>query len=261
MSLAAIPRDASAPVWLYAILPGDVSDEIEAAPLPGGGAPGLLRLGRLALLAGEAPAAEVRRTRRNMLAHAKALEAALAAGPVLPMRFGLIAAAGDAAAAAERQEEALCARLAALEGRAEYGLRISWEQPAAMAALAAARPDLAAERARLAKRGEAGRPAMIELGRVVGEALAERRKAAQKALLKALVPLADDHVLRAPETDLEALRAEFLLRRDGAEEFLAAARAAAEATGFAEGPPALRWIGPSPAYNFVDIRLDPAPAG
>jgi hypothetical protein len=259
-ALPLIPHDAEGLFWLYGIFRAADSVMVDAPALPQSGVIGRIEVGALALLASAMPDVDVRRTRRNMLAHAKVLESALSDGPVLPMRFGVMLGVAAASAAAAAREAELLGHLARIEGRAEYGLRVSWPQQAAMRALALAHPALAERNRRLQAAGVAGQRALIDLGQEIANTLNDRRQSAQKALLRALVPLADDHVLRAPETDLEALRAEFLLCRSQEGAFLAAVQRAAEGLSFAQGPPDLRWVGPAPAYNFVNISLDAAQA-
>lgn len=244
-------------LYAYAIVRPD-----RAAPPPGvtgiGGTPvALLPAGPFAVIAGPAPEGEVRRTRRNLLAHVKVLEAALGHGPLLPMRFGVVAAGREALAAhVGRHADALAALLERHDGVAEFGLRITFPREAAMAALAARRPDFAATRARLLREG-AGRLAYADLGRAVAEALDDARKTAERALMALLRPLARDAVLRAPESDVEVLRAEFLLPLGAEDAFAATAAERAAALPFGGGAvPELRLVGPVPAYSFVSLALD-----
>ena len=229
---------------------------LEGAPLDH------LDAGGLAVLVSPIEASEVRRTRRNMLTHLRLLESAMQSGPVLPMRFGVIAddAEGLRAVIAPRAAE-LAALLDRHDGHAEYGLRIAFPREPALAALAATRPDLAARRTALAKAGAAARDALITLGQQVADGLEQRRKAAERALMARLKPLAADFVLRAPEDDVEVLRAEFLLPVAREAAFAAEAATAAEALDFAPGAaPEIRLVGPVPPYNFVSIHLDRAAA-
>jgi len=242
------------------------------APLPGFAPPEIRPLGPVAALVSPAgaagPPAEILPVRRNMLAHARMLEAALPAGPLLPVVFGLVSpgAAALAAALAPREAE-LTAALDRLVGRAEYGVHVQGDRDGALAAIAAEMPDLAA--GLRGSGGAAGHYARIEIGRRVAEALGRRRDAAGAELLAALLREAEDHVLKAPEEDTDLLRAVFLLEMDREAAF--AARLEAAAAGLAFAPTArarIRLIGPAPASHFVSIRLDtgtlapcPAPAG
>jgi hypothetical protein len=218
--------------------------------------------GGVAVLVGPVSVVEVRRTRRNMRAHLQVLEAAMTAGPLLPMRFGVVAADADAvrAAVAPRSDE-LQDLLRRHAGLAEFGVRVRFPREAALAALAQARPDLAKRRAEILAAGQSlsAHQAMMELGRQVAEALDTRRKRAERAMLSALVPLADSHVLGAPEEDVEALRAEFLLPLAEQAGFERAVAEAAAHLDFAPGAePAIHIVGPAPAYNFVSLALDAA---
>jgi len=212
--------------------------------------------GPLAMIVSPHDLGTVRRARRNLRAHLRALEAAMADGPVLPMRFGVVAEdeAAVAATLAPREAE-LAGLLERHDGLAEFGLRVSWPRDAALAALSAARPDLAERRRALGTRAPQG--ALISLGQAVSDGLESRRKAAERALLARLRPLAEDHVLHPPSEDVEALRADFLLAKGAQDGFARAAEEAASVLDFAgDAPPRIRLVGPAPAYNFLSLHLD-----
>lgn len=247
---------------LYAYAVMRAADLAAGAPDVTGLTDGALRavsVEDVAVLVGPAPDGEIRRTRRFLLAHARALEAAMARGPLLPMRFGVVAA-DDAAVSApvSRRLPELRALLARHDGRAEYGARVSFPRDAALAALGRAEPGFAARNARLAQMGGTdAHMARVDLGRAVAEALDRRRKTAERALMATLKPLAEDFVIRTPEDDVEALRAEFLLPIAQEAAFAAALAAAALACGFAgDATPTVKLVGPAPAYNFVSLSLD-----
>jgi hypothetical protein len=249
-------------LYAYGVMRAADATAAPDAPGVGGGALRFAPAGELAVLVGDAPEGELRRARRNLLAHIRVLEAAQPMGPILPMRFGVVAddAAAVAAAVTPRAAE-LMALLDRYRGCAEYGVRVEYDRAAALAALGIARPDFARRRAELVGRaGADAQMALMNLGREIAEALDARRKAAERAILAAVKPVARDHVLRAPESDVEALRAEFLLPTADEAAFLAAVEAAAAATDFAPGgAPTVRVVGPAPIYNFVSLALD-APA-
>lgn len=255
-------------LYVYALLrPRDTATAAARvaalAPVAGLSPPVPVDLGAVAALAsspaGQAPD-EILPTRRNMLAHARVLEACLPACPLLPMRFGTVApsTAALAGAVAGRATPVL-ERLEAVEGRAEFGVRIRGDRGAAIAAIAAEDPALAARVRALSGAGESGHFARIELGRSVAERLAARRDRAQAKLLAALVPAAEAHLLLAPEEDTELLNAAFLLpfAEEARFEATLAEAAAAAADAFAPGSsPEIRLIGPAPVGRFVTIRLD-----
>lgn len=248
---------AATGLYLYGVMRRNEAVGLEVSPLPGGGRVEALATEGIAVLASAMPPEAPRRTRRNLLSHTRVLEVAMARGAVLPMRFGVIADDADA------MHRSLAPRLGELErlldrfdGRAEFGLRVSWPREAALRALAASRPDLAARRASLARQG-AGHHGMIDLGRDVAEALAARRGLAQRRLVAALAPLADDIAIRAPETDVQVLRAEVLLAPAHEAAFLEGIEAATAALDFAPGAaPEIRWVGPAPVFTFATMSLD-----
>lgn len=250
------------PLYAYAVMPTRTAAPPAGVRALEDSALEVLAVGDVAVLVGAVAASEIRRTRRNMKAHLQVLEAAMEAGPLLPMRFGVVANDAEAvrAAVAPRADE-LRALLETHTGVAEFGVRVRFPREAALAALVAARPDLAQRRAAILARGPSlqAHQAMMELGRQVAEALDERRKTAERALLAKLKPLAHAHVVGKPEDDVEALRAEFLLPLADRETFEAAVAEAAAASDFAgAAEPTILIVGPAPAYNFVSLALDAA---
>jgi hypothetical protein len=247
-------------LYLYGLAAGD--DAALAAALTGvdgvaGASPTLLDLGGRAIIASPHPCGEILRTRRRMLAHTRVLEAAMQVATVLPMRFGLIASdRADVAAMVADHAAAVDAQLARIAGQVEIGLRVSFPREAALAAVLADRPDLAAARDRLRGRGASGHFERVELGRQVAEALDRRRTESQRALAARLAPLCTDHVLRTPEEDIEVLRAECLLPAEAEPGFASAVQQAVSHCTFAPGAePSIRLVGPVPPYHFVDLVL------
>jgi len=201
---------------------------------------------------------KIPRRRRTMLAHTRVLEAAMGHATVLPMRFGVLAESTPALALAlEGRAAELDGLFARMAGACEFGLRISWPREHALAALVAESPDIRSRRDRLAQLGAAGHYERIAFGQHVAEQLDRRRKRAQDQTLALLREQARDHVLLAPEEDVETLRAAFLIDAEGEAAFLDAATAAARAFDFAPGAePQIRFIGPAPIYNFVSLSID-----
>ena len=165
--------------------------------------------------------AEISQTRRNMLAHTRMLEALMPLATCLPVRFGVIAQ--DLAEVArmihERRAE-LVGHAQRLLDHVEIGLRVRFPRDRALAQLMAETPDFVAERDRLMGQGAGAHFARADFGRRLAEALDARRTRDQKRLLAALRPHVRDHVLRAPEEDVEVLRAEFLIPAAGVDAFV-----------------------------------------
>jgi len=235
----------------------DLAATLEGVDGLSGERPALLGLGGRAVIASPHECGEILQTRRRMLAHTRVLETAMSAATVLPMRFGLVASdMADVEAMIAEHAADIDTQLARIEGQVEIGLRIRFPREAALAALLAERPELAAERDRLRGRGAGAHFERIELGRRVAEGLDRRRTEAQRQLAARIGPLCTDHVLRTPEEDVEVLRAECLLPADAEPGFAAAVQEAVAPCVFApDAEPAIRLVGPVPPYHFVDLVL------
>ena len=208
------------------------------------------------LIHGPHDGTEIPPKRRNMKAHVRVLEALAGDAPLLPMRFGMWAddhAAVDRALI--RQSDDIARLFDRVRGRVEVGLRVGLPRDPALARTLAADPALLAERDRLAAAG--GHFERAEFGRRLAEGLDRRRGAAQRLMLEAVRPFCADHVLRAPEDDVEVLSIEALVPRGEEATLAEAALDAARRLDFAGGAePAVRLIGPVPPYNFVALTLE-----
>ena len=247
-------------IYLYALTepdPGAVLTAVEGCE----GVTGPLEatsIGTVTLLWSTCDDEEILPRRRLLLRHARILEAAMRAGPLLPMRFGMLAADLD-----EAQEAILAAggrvraEIGRLGNRAEFGVRVAVDAAAALDAVLADDPTLGAERDSLSQSASPNRQASIAFGQKLGERLGEHQKAAQKALLAALKGSYSSYILKAPELDTEVLRAEFLLPPEEEEAFAKAVEGAVNDCPLtARAMPEIRLLGPSPAYNFVELKLD-----
>ena len=195
--------------------------------------------------------------RRLMLAHTKVLERLLPVAPTLPARFGLVATSvQETADLIETQRSQISDAFDRIRGAVELGIRVSCDHQHALVATMEAHPELRKQRDALANKGAEAHFAMAEFGGRLAEHLDRRRGVAQTELLSVLRPLARDHVLRAPDSDTQVLRAEFLVDADTQDSFLAALQQAAAGLDFAPGANAeIQVIGPAPFYNFVQLHL------
>jgi hypothetical protein len=216
-------------------------------------------LGAARLVHGPADAAEILPRRRLLLAHAHVLEALTGGGAVLPMRFGMVANPRAIAAVLSGQASDIAAQFDAVRGCAEYGIRVSFPREAALSATVAEDAALAAERARLARPGGAGRMATAEFGRRLAERLDRRRAEAQREFLAALSDEFAAHVLRVPDDDVQALAIDALVHESRAEGLAHRIETLARGSAFAPGAePKVRIVGPGPAYSFVRLTLETA---
>ncbi|MFF2183849.1 GvpL/GvpF family gas vesicle protein [Streptomyces sp. NPDC058155] len=213
----------------------------------------LLPVGDLAVVVSAAHPG-LRARRRDLMAHQSVLLALAGAGPVLPMRFGMVApdeAAVVAGVAARRDEHA--AVLERLDSRVEMNIKI---MPVQENLAALIREDSVVRGIREETRRHPGYEANVRLGQAVAAGL--RRRAAEAA---ALLPpqfagIADD-MCPAPDVEGCVLNASFLVPRREEGRFRGVAERFA-----AEHPDRLevRVTGPLPCYSFVARAPVPASA-
>ncbi len=247
-------------LYLYAIFQDAVPTLQDAlAGLKGAtpGPPRQLDIAGRTVIVGAHDGGEILQTRRRMLAHTHILETAMSHAPLLPMRFGHVAQSpDDLATLLEHHSAAIDAQFERLGNNVEVGLRVSFPRSAALEALILEDPTLAAHRDRLTGRGAEAHFDRIELGRRVAEQLDRRRTSAQHLLVSALTKQCASHILRAPEEDVEILRAECLIAPDDIGSLGNWADTAARASGFApDAEPEVRLVGPVPPYHFVNLAL------
>ncbi|MEL6798906.1 MAG: GvpL/GvpF family gas vesicle protein [Pseudomonadota bacterium] len=248
-------------IYLYGLLDAAVSPNAFDGVDGISGPVHATRCGGWTVIHGGYEGEEVMPRRRYLLRHAAVLEAAMVHGALLPMRFGMLAASiSEVEDRLATQKPATEAAFDRVRGRVELGVRVTVREVDALEQVLRDTPDLARLRDDLAGAGRSGHFAKAEFGRQLGEAAARQRARAQKSLLKELSQCADDHVLRAPESDFEALRAEFLVPEARVSAFSDRLAAVCETLDFAGPRPAnAHIVGPGPAYHFVTLALGCAP--
>ena len=250
-------------IYLYGLLDGDIPALTSAIQgMPGLEAPvECSQIGDWALVHSNCGPEEIIPRRRLMLAHARVQEAMMPFGTVLPTRFGLVAEGlEEVRVLITGRAPIIRAEFERVRGCVELGLRIQFDRAAALAATLAEHADLARERDRLARLGREAGFAMAEFGGKLADRLDQRRGRAQSTLLKALVPLLRDHVLRRPDEDVEVLRCEILLPAAEQTSFMQRVEDISRSLEFAPGAePMISVIGPVPPYNFVRLSLASAP--
>ncbi|WAP57938.1 GvpL/GvpF family gas vesicle protein [Streptomyces sp. S465] len=206
-----------------------------------------LRAGALAAVISDAPA-RLRAKRRDLLAHQDLALALGRDGPVLPMRFGMVAPDEESV-----RRQLLSSRndcLAALErvdGRVEMNLKAL---PTETDLGSLVREDPEVSRLRTAARRAPGYEASVRLGEAVARGLRRRAAAAAAAVLAELSTVAEAKAY-GPEVEGCVLNVSFLLDRRAERRFHGAVeRLAAGHRDRVE----LRLTGPLPCYSFAEGR-------
>ncbi|MEU8822435.1 GvpL/GvpF family gas vesicle protein [Streptomyces sp. NPDC048636] len=248
MAAAPQPAPTAAPggVYVYGVVHA-------GHPVPPGRAgvgerPGPVRTlpaGELAAVVSDAPD-RLRAKRRDLLAHQDLALALAADGPVLPMRFGMIAPDEDVVRQQLRSSQDEClAALQRVDGRVEMNVKVI---PAQGDLDSLVREDAEVGRARAAARGAPGYEASVRLGEAVARGLTRRAAAVATGVVAELSALAEARVA-GPEVPGCVLNASFLIPRAAAGRFGTAVERLAARHGTRVE---LRLTGPLPCYSFVE---------
>ncbi|GGY44736.1 GvpL/GvpF family gas vesicle protein [Streptomyces djakartensis] len=206
--------------------------------------PEVLTVGATAAVVSAAPV-PLRARRRDLLAHQEVLLALALDGPVLPMRFGMVAP--DADAVREQLEAGQERNLRALDrlaGRVEMNVK-ALPATGALAALVAEEPRV--RQLREAAHRRPGYEANVRLGEAVVRTLERRAADAAQEIQPELAALAGA-CSTGPHVDGTVLNLSFLVAREQVVEFRAAVdRLSARYRDRVE----LRVAGPLPCYSFA----------
>jgi gas vesicle protein GvpL/GvpF len=202
----------------------------------------------LAAVVSDAPAGPVRPKRRDLLAHQKVLAETNGSGAVLPMRFGMVSPDDEAVRTvlAERAGH-WHERLSSLDGRAEYNVKAAHNNDAILHQVLAEEPDIRALSAANRAADGGSHEDRLRLGEMVANAVRAREERDASVVRQALEPLAEA-AEPGPESSGWLLNLSFLVRRDAAERFVAAAEELLRDHPHLE----LRVNGPLPPYSFVE---------
>ncbi|MFD9220553.1 GvpL/GvpF family gas vesicle protein [Streptomyces sp. NPDC060064] len=214
----------------------------------------VVRQGPVTAVVSDAPP-QLRARRRDLLAHQDLLMRLADGGPVLPMRFGMVAP--DEETVRKQLAVAETRHIAALE-HVDGGVEVNIKALSAENGLAAlVAEDRNIRRLREDVRRRPGYDATLRLGEAVAVALSRRAAEAGQRLVRELTPMARA-AAAGPEVQGCALNVSFLVNRSDSDDF----RKTAERFGDAHRERVeLRIAGPLPCYSFVADDCPPVPAG
>jgi len=189
---------------------------------------------------------------KDLVAHARVLEAYAAEGTVIPMQFGI--ALPDEEAVREQllrvEGPSLHQLLATFEGWVQVTVQAFQEEDPALREVLRRDPALTEEREALRLVPEPARQAReVELGQAVAGGLQQLEEEDRAMLLDRLAPLAGAVAESDPAALHQVLNAAFLVERAHRGAFDAEVTAISEET--AEWL-RLRYVGPQPPYSFLE---------
>jgi hypothetical protein len=211
----------------------------------------------LAALVSDAPRVPVRANRRNLMAHSRVLQAVISDVCVLPMQFGLVmpdrSAVEDQLLGANR--ERLEEHLRVLGPYVELDVRALCPEHVLLQQVVHERRDIARLRGQIEGRPvESTYHESIRLGEMVAAAVADKRAETAGLILTRLERLAAAARPADPTHEQMVASVSFLVERERVPEFDAAVDALNEEMG--DPDIRLRYVGPLPAHNFVDLAAE-----
>jgi len=245
--------------YLYCIIPCQEERTFDEAGMCEDGPVHTVCYNGLGAVISDSPMKQYESTRKNLMAHERVLERVMREFTLLPVRFGTVT---DSASDIQDIQELLKSRfeefqrlLRDMEGKVELGLKAFWrDEKAIFEEIVAENGDIRRLRnSLLHKSPEAAHFGRIRLGETVKEAL--KRKRAEEAA-QILAPLRQiNHKIKENEVlaDRMVLNAAFLVDKAREPEFDQAATRLDEQFGQRI---ALKYIGPVPPYNFVNIVVN-----
>jgi hypothetical protein len=247
-------------VYVYCILRGQPERTMRDVVAVGGGRPvQVVASGDLSAVVSAIGQPAVETSRANLIAHQRVLERVQAEMPLLPVRFGTVTPPCDGPALvrgllADRHDE-FARLLGDVEARVELGLKALWaDEEAVFAEIAAGSRSIQVLRDRLWDQpARAGQMERVRLGRLVKEALDRRRAALANRILSPLRAVATRVVENPVLLDRMIVNAAFLVERDRGAEF---DRRVRELDRELAPGVSLRYVGPVPPYNFVQVTVE-----
>ncbi len=190
--------------------------------------------------------------RHELLIHASVLEAALARGTVLPVRFGTVLR--DVAAIHERllrpRAAGLREQLTRLRGKVELQVRAMYERKPLLKEVVREQREIADLRAALrGKPASSTYPERVRLAELISRALERKRECDAWNLVDQLTAVASAVEISESRCNGVALSASFLVDRDRLDEFDAAVDRVASCQAERMR---LRYRGPLPPHSFLD---------
>jgi hypothetical protein len=240
--------------YVYCIVDTDDSVEVSALGI-GESEVYTVHEAGLAAVVCETPLRRYEPTQENLLLHETVNEAVMREHTMLPMSFGTVfRSEADVAAMLRTTAPALMEVLAAVRGRVELGVKVSWNREQAVSDLELTNPGVRTLKDEIRRGGDGSAYfARIQLGRVVEEAMEEQANALMWSVYEPLRPLSVASRNAKLVGDDVILNVAFLVERTREDEF---DQAVGRLASRHEGLLSFKYTGPWPPYSFVNIRLD-----
>ncbi len=193
-------------------------------------------------------------SRENMLAHQLTLEKVMEEYTLLPVKFGTVAAnESKIQDLLQRREKEFLQAIREIEGKVELGLKALWKDlPSIFAEIVEENDDIKRLKQKAERRQD--QSLFIEIGKMVQEALANKKQSSAESILEVLNPTAVSTKLNANLTDAMYLNASFLVSKGREKEFDNLVEEIGEQY---EQKVKFKYVGPLAPYNFVTLNIPP----
>lgn len=191
-------------------------------------------------------------TRENVLAHERVNETVMREHTVLPMSFGTVfRTPQDIVELLRSAHAAFSDVLVKMENKVEFGLKILWDPESVLRGIEGQDENLRRLKQEISSQRGSTYFARMQYGRLVDSLLQERSAELVAEVFDQLRGVAIASRTNKPIGDKMILNAAFLVARDREAEF----DARVKAIGARHDHVNIRYTGPWPPYNFVNIRL------
>jgi hypothetical protein len=241
--------------YVYCIV--ETRSELDLGPLGIGGGESrvhTIHFGELAAVVSDTPLRLYDPTRENLLAHELVNETVMKDHTVLPMSFGTIfRTEADVVELLRSTGTAFSEVLGKIRNKVELGLKAVWNRERVVADLEAENPEIRGLKSEIMSSTSGSTYlARVQLGRLVEASLEERANQVVSGIYEELRPLAVASRSNKVIGQNMILNVAFLIERDRQNDF---DRAVKELSVVHQDVLTLKYTGPWPPYNFVNIRL------
>lgn len=194
----------------------------------------------------------VRSSRKNLLTHQQVNEEVLQQTTVLPLQFGVVLSATQLEELITQRAAEIKGKLIELQGKIELSLKGIWkDMPKVFEQIVAQNPSIQQLKQQALTQGS-NQALLIEIGQRVERTLQALKEKRQNDILDALLPLAHHYQVKEVQGEAMFTNLVFLIDKDKEPEFDQAVQQIGESY---QQEADFKYIGPSPAFHFVDLSL------
>jgi hypothetical protein len=252
-AIRAAAEDRTLGRYVYCIIRAD--RPLYFGPLGLGAEPGdvyTVNYRDLAAVVSNTPMVVQEPTRENVMAHQRVNETVMRDHTVIPMSFGTVfRTADDIVELLRSAYDAFSDVLEKMKDKVEFGLKVLWDRDQIVRDIEAEDEDIRRLKAEISGQRGSTYFARMQYGRLIDQALQARSDRYAAEIFAALRDVAVASRSNKPIGDRMILNAAFLVARDREAEFDERIRELGQRYDCLT----LRYTGPWPPYNFVNIRL------